>query len=175
MQPLGDALFDLPELTDVVRVTVRLGFAAALGGCLGFERELEGKAAGLRTHMLVALGAALFTVAPIEAGMPLPDVSRIFQGIATGIGFIGAGTILKLTTQRKIKGLTTAATLWLTAAVGMAAGAGPVWVPVIAVLLALLILSALARVEQRIDPKPEKRERPRRAPGPDRAEESSED
>lgn len=153
MQPLADELFSLPDLTEAMRVTARLGIAALLGGCLGFERELEGKAAGLRTHMMVALGAALFILAPIQAGMPLADVSRVFQGVATGIGFIGAGTILQLTTERKIKGLTTAATLWLTAAVGMAAAAGPLWVPAMAVVIALIILSPILGVEKKIDPK----------------------
>ena len=74
--------------------------AGLLGALLGFEREQTRKAAGLRTHILVALGSALFVLAPLEAGMPPADVSRIVQGVAAGIGFIGAGAILKLTDTR---------------------------------------------------------------------------
>ena len=143
-------IFDLPDWSQFIRVAVRLIAAAAFGGLLGFERQREGKAAGLRTHMLVALGSALFTVAPMEAGMQLTDLSRVFQGIAAGIGFIGAGAILKRKDQQEIQGLTTAAGLWLTAAVGMATGAGLLWIPILGVVLALLILSALVYVERRM-------------------------
>ena len=143
----GD-LFAVPDLAQFVRVVVRLGMAALLGGVLGFEREQVGKSAGLRTHMLVSLGAALFTVASVEAGMSVADLSRVFQGIAAGIGFIGAGAILKLTSEQEIRGLTTAASLWLTAAAGTAAGAGYLWIPIVGVLLALIVLSALGRVER---------------------------
>lgn len=149
MDVLRDEVLAFPELAQMVRVGVRLGVAALLGGLLGIEREQARKAAGLRTHMLVALGSALFTVASIEAGMSLSDLSRVIQGVATGIGFIGAGAILKLTREREIKGLTTAATLWLTAAVGMAVGAGRLWIPAIGVVLALLILSVVGRLERR--------------------------
>jgi putative Mg2+ transporter-C (MgtC) family protein len=93
----------LPSSTDFMRVSLQLVIAAALGGVLGFEREREGKDAGLRTHMLVALGAALFVIASVEAGMAIADISRVFQGIVTGIGFLGAGTILKLTDQKQIQ------------------------------------------------------------------------
>ena len=141
-------LFDIPDLTQLIRVVVRLSVAALLGGVLGIEREKVGKDAGLRTHMLVSLGAALFTVAAVEAGMAVADLSRVFQGIAAGIGFIGAGAILKLTSDREIKGLTTAATLWLTAAVGTAVGAGQLWIPIVGVLLAFVILAALGRFER---------------------------
>lgn len=149
LNEMGSAdLFAVPDLPQLIRVAARLGTAALLGGVLGIEREQVGKAAGLRTHMLVALGGALFTVASVEAGMTVADLSRVFQGIAAGIGFIGAGAILKLTNEREIRGLTTAATLWLTAAAGTAVGAGHLWIPVVGVLLALVILAALGRVER---------------------------
>src|SRR5689334_19311565 len=119
---LHSELFNPPALSQVIEVSARLLISAVLGGCIGFERQREHKAAGLRTHILVSLGAALFTIAPLQSGLGLADASRLFQGIATGIGFIGAGTILKLTEQQEIKGLTTAAGLWLTAAIGMAVG-----------------------------------------------------
>jgi putative Mg2+ transporter-C (MgtC) family protein len=150
IDPLHDGLLDLPTLRQLFDIVLRLGIAAVLGGVIGFEREQEGKAAGLRTHMLVGLAAALFTVAPVDAGMSIVDLSRVLQGIAAGIGFIGAGTILKLTGQQEIRGLTTAASLWLTAAVGMAVGIGHLWLPIVAVLLAVAILWGLGRLEARM-------------------------
>ncbi len=150
MDSLHHAIFSLPEWTQLIRVSARLLIAAFLGGCIGFERQREHKAAGLRTHILVSMGAALFVIAPLEAGMSISDAGRVFQGIATGIGFIGAGTILKLTEQQEIKGLTTAAGLWLTAAIGMAVGSGLVWIPVLATLLAFLILSVVGSTERRM-------------------------
>src|SRR4051794_25746863 len=95
--------------------------AAMLGGVLGVERERSGKSTGLRTHMIVALGAAMFALVPQQAGMTLADMSRVIQGIVAGIGFIGAGAILKHSEANEVYGLTTAAGLWLTAAIGMAA------------------------------------------------------
>jgi putative Mg2+ transporter-C (MgtC) family protein len=140
-------VFDIPSSVQLVRVSVRLLVAAVLGGILGLERRRKGKAAGLRTHMLVAVGTALFTIAPLEAGMSLADISRVFQGIATGVGFIGAGTILKLADQEQIKGLTTAASIWLTAAIGAAAGAGSLWLPILGAAFAFIILSVLGYTE----------------------------
>ena len=125
-----DDLFHLPDVEQMLRVFVRLILAALLGGLLGAERQRAGKAAGLRTHMLVALGAAVFVLFPTEAGMGMADLSRVIQGVATGIGFIGAGTILKRTDPEEIQGLTTAANIWLTAAVGLAVGAGQLWLPI---------------------------------------------
>jgi putative Mg2+ transporter-C (MgtC) family protein len=141
-----DDLFHLPDMDQLVRVLVRVVVAAALGAILGAERERAGKAAGLRTHMLVALGAALFVLFPAEAGMSTGDLSRVIQGVATGIGFIGAGTILKRPDSDEIQGLTTAASIWLTAAIGMAVGAGQLWLPVISAVAAWLILFALSRL-----------------------------
>src|SRR5689334_9524360 len=85
-EEVGRDFQDVPSLGEMARVAVRLGVAAALGGLLGWDRERVGKAAGIRTHMLVALGAALFVLVPQLAGMPLHDVSRVVQGIAAGIG-----------------------------------------------------------------------------------------
>jgi putative Mg2+ transporter-C (MgtC) family protein len=96
------------------------------------------------------MGAAVFTIAPLAAGMTIGDAGRVFQGIAVGIGFIGAGTILKLTEQQEIRGLTTAAGLWLTAAIGLAVGSGLLWIPVLATSLALIILSVIAHIEVRM-------------------------
>lgn len=132
---------DLPEVADVVRSTVRLLLAAILGGVLGWQREHAGKAAGLRTHMLVALGSALFVLIPEQAGVSPSDLSRVIQGVITGIGFLGAGSILKLTEPGQIYGLTTAAGIWLTAAVGIAAGLGREASAMLTTLLAFVILS----------------------------------
>jgi putative Mg2+ transporter-C (MgtC) family protein len=134
----------------VARVLGRLAVAMLLGGVVGFERLREHKAAGFRTHMLVALGSALFTLIPLEAGMNHQDLSRIIQGVATGIGFLGAGTILKQEEQHRIEGLTSAASIWLTAAVGMAVGAGWLWPAVLGVVLAWTVLSTLHRLERRL-------------------------
>ena len=142
-----DELFSLPANDYVLRVAVRLGAAALLGGLIGFEREWMGKAAGLRTHMTVALGCAAFVVISVESSTDPGTISRAIQGIAAGIGFIGAGTILKRNEEDDIKGLTTAATIWLTAAVGAAAGAGHAWLGLIGVLIAFLILSILSGVD----------------------------
>jgi putative Mg2+ transporter-C (MgtC) family protein len=137
---------DLPSVAEVTQIVLRLLLAALLGGLLGFEREQVGRAAGLRTHMLVALGAAFFVIIPYQAGMPLADLSRVLQGIITGVGFLGAGTILKRQTEEQIEGLTTAAGLWLTAAVGAAAGMGREASAVLGTVLAFLILAVLPRL-----------------------------
>ncbi len=141
-------LFQVPDAAQMVRVVTRIGVAAVLGALLGYQRERAGKAAGLRTHMLVAVGAALFVLAPVEAGMPVADLSRVIQGVATGVGFLGAGTILKRTESAEVQGLTTAASVWLTAAVGLAVGAGQLWVPVVSTAWAWIILSVLARFDR---------------------------
>jgi putative Mg2+ transporter-C (MgtC) family protein len=148
-----DALYadfsDLPDAGQVTHVVVRLLLAAALGGLLGWERERAGKAAGRRTHMLVALGAAFFVFVPQQAGMSNADLSRVIQGLVAGIGFVGAGAILKEDEGGRIKGLTTAAGIWLTAAVGVAVGLGREASAVLGTLLALLILHLLPGAEQR--------------------------
>ncbi|MDB5772680.1 MAG: putative Mg2+ transporter-C (MgtC) family protein [Burkholderiales bacterium] len=136
---------DLADAEQVTRVCVRLLVAITLGGLLGYERETKGVAAGLRTHMLVALGAALFVLVPIQAGMTAPDMSRVIQGVVSGIGFLGAGAIIKLSQDREIRGVTTAASIWLTAAIGIAAGMGMELTAILSTLLALFILATLHR------------------------------
>jgi len=110
----------LSEFTDILdgaqitRVTLRLLVAAALGGLLGYEREQHGKSAGVRTHMLVAIGAALFVIIPQQAGASNADLSRVLQGLIAGVGFLGAGAIISGTRQVETQGLTTAAGIWVT-------------------------------------------------------------
>jgi putative Mg2+ transporter-C (MgtC) family protein len=141
----------LPDATEFARAVVRLLVAALLGAVVGFERERAGKAAGLRTHMLVALGAALLMLAAAESGMTSSDLSRIIQGVITGIGFLGAGSILKSEEEREIRGLTTAAGIWLTAGVGVAAGLGRWGTAAVAVAASWIILGLLTRLERRLD------------------------
>jgi putative Mg2+ transporter-C (MgtC) family protein len=117
---------DLSNTEAIWHSTVRLVTAMIFGGIIGFEREAEHKAAGLRTHMLVAIGATLFVLVPLQAGVQLDPLMRVIQGLTTGIGFVGAGTILKLPQEHRIQGLTTAATLWATAGHGRVDRAGPV-------------------------------------------------
>ena len=137
-------------------VLLRLAVAAALGGAIGLERELRDREAGLRTHLLVALGAALFTLAGAygfrefeygrATGITL-DPSRIAAQVVTGIGFLGAGAIIRY--GFSVKGLTTAATLWISAAVGLAAGAGFYSGAVIATALVLFALYPLRVIGRR--------------------------
>ncbi len=138
-----------PDATQLARVAIRIAIAAGLGWLLGAERESMGKAAGSRTHMLVAVGAALFIIVPSEIGLTEGDLGRVIQGIATGVGFLGAGTILKRTDQQEITGLTTAATIWLTAAIGLAVGAGQIWIALMCGVCAWIVLSLYQRSENR--------------------------
>ncbi len=141
-----------PDSHYLLRVIVRLCIAAVLGGVIGWERERTGKAAGVRTHMLVSLGAALFTLVPLEIGMKSADFSRIIQGLVTGIGFLGGGVILKGNDEQRVYGLTTAAGIWTTAAVGMAVGAGWLWPALCGTFLAWVILQLLHVVDRWIRP-----------------------
>jgi putative Mg2+ transporter-C (MgtC) family protein len=148
--PLTTELLSPPSLDQFLNVVLRLIAAAVTGALLGAEREAMGKAAGLRTHMLVALGGALFVIVATEheaAG----DISRVIQGVAAGIGFIGAGTILKHAEKDQVTGLTTAASLWLTAAIGVAAGTGTIWLALGGGLFAWIVLRVLLRAEKRSD------------------------
>ncbi len=134
---------DIPDATQVTRITLRLLVAATLGGLLGYERERQGKSAGVRTHMLVAIGAALFVLIPQQAGASSVDLSRVLQGLIAGVGFLGAGAIIVGTKEVEARGLTTAASIWVTAAIGVAAGMGRESTAVLSTLIALLILSVV--------------------------------
>jgi putative Mg2+ transporter-C (MgtC) family protein len=136
---------DLGDVESITRLVVRMLVAMVLGGILGYERESVGASAGLRTHMLVSLGSALFVLIPLQAGMQVEDLSRVLQGVTAGIGFLGAGAILKQNDRSDIRGLTTAASIWLTAAIGIAAGMGREATAVLSALFALIILSILRR------------------------------
>ncbi|WP_263263760.1 MgtC/SapB family protein [Pseudomonas sp. RIT-PI-S] len=150
---LHEEFADITEVGQLTKVTTRLLIAAVLGGILGYEREHKGKAAGVRTHMLVSIGAALFVLVPSMAGSQADAMSRVVQGIVAGIGFLGAGTILKgnrLDTH-DVKGLTTAAGLWMTAAIGIAAGMGREATAVLSTLLAWAVLALGPLLFERAD------------------------
>ncbi|MEK6942783.1 MAG: MgtC/SapB family protein [Nanoarchaeota archaeon] len=117
-------------------IWIRLVISVLAGGLIGLEREVVHKPAGIRTHMLVSMGSALFIIITIQS---IPgEIARIIAGIATGIGFLGAGTIFR--TKSEVQGLTTAASIWAVAAVGLAAGLGYYLITSISVLLVIVIL-----------------------------------
>ncbi|MBS0660761.1 MAG: MgtC/SapB family protein [Verrucomicrobia bacterium] len=139
----------LPDWLEIERISLRLIAALVLGGVIGWERERAGKAAGLRTHMLVSLASALFVVGGTAAGMSSADLSRVIQGIAAGLGFLGAGTIMKHDRNMEIEGLTTAAGIWMTAAVGVTVGLGRIGLAALAVLLGWVVLALVNALDRR--------------------------
>ena len=147
-QTLQEEFSDLSDASQVTRIVLRLTLASALGGILGFEREQKGKSAGVRTHMLVAAGAALFVLIPQQAGVSDEALMRALQGVLAGLGFLCAGSIIKSEGNEQVKGLTTAAGIWFTAAIGVAAGLGRDASAVVSTLLALIILSLIPKLPQ---------------------------
>ena len=150
---LGSALWQelvagFPSSIEMASIFVRLLVAIVLGGVLGFQRAHVSKAAGMRTHMLVSLGAAIVVLIPQLTGMSSADLSRVIQGILTGIGFIGGGVILKMSEQHQIVGITTAATIWLTATIGIATGTGRLGLAVVGSILAYIILTFFGWLER---------------------------
>jgi putative Mg2+ transporter-C (MgtC) family protein len=141
-----------PDAREAAILGLRLSVSLIVGALVGLQRELRGKDAGLRTHILVALGTTLFVLSGAGAGMSLSSdaMSRIIQGIVTGIGFLGAGAILKLHDDREILGLTTAAGIWMTAAAGVAAGLGRYGLALASAVLAWFVLEAMSRIERRL-------------------------
>ena len=138
---MTDELF-APE-TDAALLAIRVLIAALLGAALGLEREWRGKEAGLRTNTLIAIGAALFTVMSLQMGS---DQSRIAAQIVTGVGFLGAGAIMR--TGGNVQGLTTAALIWVNAAIGVAAGAGHIRLAVIVTGITLIAMLALIPLDR---------------------------
>jgi putative Mg2+ transporter-C (MgtC) family protein len=149
----------IPDVEHLLRAVIRIGISSILGAVIGIQREHTGKPAGLRTHMLVSMGATLFVLVPVEMGVPIGEVGRVVQGVATGIGFIGGGAILKLSAEREVRGLTTAAGIWMTAAAGVAVGLGYIAVAALGIGAAWLILSVVGRAERNVESRPKKYER----------------
>jgi len=144
---------DIPDASTLTLITVRLTVAAVLGGILGYERELKRRSAGVRTHMLVAVGAALFVIGPLQSGMEVAALSRVLQGVIQGIGFLGAGAIMIRSAQRQVEGLTTAASIWATAGIGIIAGLGLEATAVLSTVIVLLILAVVPLIlPKQLDP-----------------------
>lgn len=150
-QELTAGLTDLAHLEHVI---IRLIAAGILGAVVGMQRERAGKPAGLRTHMLVSLGTTVFILGCSSAGMTSDALSRVVQGILTGIGFLGAGSILKISEDRDIQGLTTAAGVWMTAAIGVAVGLGSLGVALLSTIATLGVLLFARPIEQRGEKSP---------------------
>ena len=146
--------FGFGDTQQLIRVIIRILAAVLLGGIIGLEREKAGKDAGLRTHILVTLGTCVFVLACSGFGMSSEGLSRVIQGIVTGIGFIGAGAILKLDHERDIRGLTSSAGIWMTAAIGVAIGLGELGLGILATIATVIVLAFLAKVEIKAFDKP---------------------
>jgi len=139
----------MPEFAESLQILVRILIATVLGGMLGAEREIHGHGAGFRTHTMVAIGAAVFVMAALDVSASSPaELTRVLQGIATGIGFIGAGTILKLSDKIEVRGLTTASSIWLAAAIGSAVGLGQVLLALVGTLTAVIVLAVLKPLDR---------------------------
>jgi putative Mg2+ transporter-C (MgtC) family protein len=147
--------------TDLLGILFRLSLAIIIGALIGLERQLDHKPAGLRTHMLVSLGAAIFVLTGIQIGTVQDDVSsvsRIIQGITAGVGFLGAGEIINTVQQSgevKVQGLTSAAAIWVSASLGVAAGCGLWTIGLFGAIATFLILRVAKLLEEKI-----KRDRP---------------
>jgi len=141
---------DLSNVTQITKVVLRLITASILGGLLGYEREMKGKSAGIRTHMLVALGSAIFIIVPQQAGVSPEEVSRVLQGLIAGVGFLGAGAIMIGQQKENETGLTTAASIWITAAIGVTVGMGFEATAVLSTLMTLAILALVPRYRKHL-------------------------
>lgn len=145
----SELTFGLPDSAQLTRIIIRLVASALIAGLIGYQRQAAGKSAGFRTHILVSLGATIFVIAGLGAGLEHADLSRIIQGIVTGIGFIGAGTILK--DGLHVRGLTTSAGLWATCAIGVVVGLGELGIALIAGTVVFVILTFAKWIDYEID------------------------
>ena len=141
--------YGLPDTRQLIHLMLKLLAATFFGALIGYQRERVGKPAGIKTHILATLGTTVFVVGCMSAGFQTDALSRVIQGIVTGIGFLGAGAILKLDEKRDIKGLTTAASIWATAAIGVAVGLGVLGVAIIGTVITLLVLTIIGAIEIR--------------------------
>lgn len=135
-----------------LRIGINLLLAAIFGGLIGFEREIDKRPAGLRTHMLICVGAVLFATIATSYFSHTDDISRIWQNILTGVGFLGAGAVFK--EEGTVRGLTTAAGIWVVAAIGLAIAAQLYFVATVAEIIVLVTLYVMRRIEHRYSPQP---------------------
>ena len=149
---IASEVSEFPDLATIAVITLRLTLAAILGGILGYERERKARSAGVRTHMLVAVGAALFVLGPLQSGMPIEDMSRVLQGVVQGIGFLGAGAIIVRTAKHQVEGLTTAAGIWVTAGIGVIVGLGLEATAILSAVIVLIILAIVPYVVPQVSP-----------------------
>lgn len=145
---LANEFGDVHDLAEAAVLLARMLVAMVLSGLIGLEREWREAPAGFRTHMLVGLGSALFVLVPLQAGVTPAELTRVIQGVVSGIGFLGAGAILKESRGLQVRGLTTAASIFATAAIGVTAGMGKAMTAILATALVLVILALLRRLER---------------------------
>ena len=150
MEPYWNELMaGLPDSAEMARVVVRMLVAAFLGALVGIQRERAGKPAGVRTHMLVSMGGALFVISCLEWGMDSADMSRVIQGLVTGIGFIGGGAILKQGSD--VRGVATAASIWATGAIGGAVAFARFEVAILISIVTFLTLRLMSPIKKEIN------------------------
>lgn len=153
----------MADINTIAELTLRMGLATAIGGAIGLNRDMHGKPAGLRMLGLVALGSALATISVSAFGVntfPADAVSRVIQGVLAGVGFLGAGVIMRDETGN-VHRLNTAASVWVTAAIGVVCGLGEYLIALIAAILVLVLLTIGAEVDHRFFGKLEKKQDPR--------------
>ncbi|KPK64493.1 hypothetical protein AMJ83_01935 [candidate division WOR_3 bacterium SM23_42] len=136
---------------EITTIIIRLAISIVIGGVIGIERELEHKPAGLRTIILVCLGSTIFMLVGLDLGLASSELGRIVAGVVTGIGFLGAGAIIRA--RGEVYGLTTAATIWLASGLGLAIGAGYYILAIIACIFVLVVLRILGFVEKALSKK----------------------
>jgi putative Mg2+ transporter-C (MgtC) family protein len=149
---LSNTFYLAPD--DLLNIAFRLCFALLMGSIIGIERQVKNKPAGLRTHMLVCLGSAMFTLIPLQIVSLQPSsdaLSRVIQGIAAGVGFLGAGEIVSQSSKKsqrlEIHGLTSAASIWVSAGLGVAAGLGLWRLGLIGAVLTFIVLNLFKKLE----------------------------
>lgn len=145
----------IDSLSPDIQLIIKLFLAALLGGLVGLERDIHGHEAGLRTNMMIAISSCLFTILSIEAFPTVPDTggfrdtARVAAQIVVGVGFLGAGAVIQ--SRDRVRGLTTAATIWLVAAIGMAIGTGEYLAATFTVIFALAVLVLLAPLSKQLE------------------------
>ena len=155
----NELTFGIGDGREIAKVFIRMVAAIIFGAAIGIEREVAGKQAGVRTHMLVTLGTTAVVLVCVQYGFSTDGLSRVIQGIVTGIGFIGAGSIIKQSDKMNVQGLTTSSGIWIAAAIGVATGLGAVGLAAIGTVLSLSILTIAVAIDNWIKKRRLTRER----------------